>query len=50
MEILLIVLVCLACLFAAVALVFFLGPALLGAFFKKADEWAEIIKSMKGKE
>lgn len=27
--------------------VFFLGPQLLGAFFKKADEWAEIIDSMK---
>lgn len=35
------------CVTALVAVVFFLGPQLLGAFFKKADEWAEIIDSMK---
>lgn len=26
---------------------FFWGPYLLAAFFEKADEWAEIIESMK---
>ncbi len=30
--------------------VFFLGPQLLGAFFKKADEWQEIIDGMKGEK
>lgn len=35
------------CITILVVAVFFLGPQLLGAFFKKADEWAEIIDSMK---
>lgn len=32
------------------AAAFFLGPQLLGAFFEKADEWAEIIDSMKNEK
>lgn len=36
------------CIIVAIAVaVFFLGPSLLAAFFKKADEWAEIIDNMK---
>ena len=36
------------CIIVVIAVaIFFLGPQLLGAFFKKADEWAEIIDSMK---
>ena len=35
------------CAVALAALVFFAGPWVLEKFFQKADEWAEIIDSMK---
>lgn len=38
------------CITILVAAVFFLGPQLLAAFFKKADEWADIIDGMKGEK
>lgn len=44
MEIIATILVCILILTLAV---FFLGPTLLAKFFQKADEWAEIIDSMK---
>ena len=36
-----------ACICVVGLLVVFAGPSLLGAFFRKADEWAEIVESMK---
>lgn len=35
------------CVTALTLVVFFLGPWVLEKFFEKADEWAEIIDSMK---
>ena len=35
------------CAVALAALVFFAGPWFLEKFFEKADQWAEIIDSMK---
>ena len=39
-----------ACVCAVGLVVFFAGPNLLGAFFRKADEWAEIIDNMKDEQ